>query len=34
MKRENPRFLMIGIGLIVIALFFMLISLLLDPFGA
>ena len=34
MKRENPRFLMIGIGLIVIALFFMLISFLLDPFGA
>lgn len=34
MKHENPRFLMIGIGLIVIALFFMLISFLLDPFGA
>jgi len=34
MKRENPRFLMIGIGLIIIGLLFSLIGFLLDPFGA
>ena len=34
MKRENPRFLMIGIGLIIIGLLFLLIGFLLDPFGA
>lgn len=34
MKRENPRFLMIGIVLIIIGLLFLLIGFLLDPFGA
>lgn len=34
MKRENPRFLMIGIGLIMIGLFLSFIGFILDPFGA